>query len=453
MTAIWDDQNRYLVWLEVELAVCEELARMKLIPEKEWRELKKSCAQLVKEGGVDPARVEAIENITRHDVIAFTTAVAEKVGPTSRYIHFGLTSSDVVDTSLSLLIQRAGEILVEDCRILIRILKEKAEKYQDLPTIGRSHGIFAEPTSFGLKFLGWYTEWKRNLSRLEVALEDMKVGKLSGAVGVNAHWDPGFEERVLERLGLRREPVSTQVIPRDRHCALLNAFAVCAGSMERIAVELRHLQRSEVAEVMEGFRKGQKGSSAMPHKRNPISSENLTGCARLLRSYAHAGMENVALWHERDISHSSVERIAFPDSTHLLHYALRRLSQVLENLVVDSGRVRDNLKKAGPTVFSGHFLLELVKQGASREQAYQWVQQCALGSLEGKGDFLDLMCSHQEITSLIPSKKLRYLGSLNHQLKNVPKIYKQALKNPSSDRSGATSKKSIKSRKKPKRTR
>jgi adenylosuccinate lyase len=427
MSRIWDDRHRYQIWLKVELAVCAELARERLIPPKDWKELRAKSEALMKKGGVDPKRVDHHESITRHDVIAFTTAVAEHIGPISRYIHFGLTSSDVVDTSLSIQIQEAGNLLLKDIEGLLKVLKQQAKKYQKLPTMGRSHGIFAEPTSCGLKFLGWHAEWERNHRRLKAAVDNLAYGKLSGAVGVNAHWAPAFEEKVLKTLGLKRETVSTQVIPRDRHAEFLSALALCGSSMERIAVELRHLQRSEVAEVLENFKKGQKGSSAMPHKRNPISSENLTGAARLLRSYSQAGLENVALWHERDISHSSVERVVFPDATILLDYALNRLTSVLGQLVVRSANVKENLKKAGSSVFSGHFLLDLVREGATREDAYAWVQQCALQSFETGQDFLSLMAVHPEIKKRLSPKQIRALGSLNHQLRNVPEIYRRSL--------------------------
>jgi adenylosuccinate lyase len=433
MSAVWEDRRRYQVWLRVELEVCRELAAQGLIPRKHWSELRASGEKLLAEGGVDPKRVDHHEAKTRHDVIAFTTAVAERIGPVARYIHFGLTSSDVVDTSLSLIALEAGDILLEDVRQLLIVLKKQAIRYKKLPTIGRSHGIFAEPTSFGLKFLGWYAEWKRNEERLARALEGMRFGKLSGAVGVNAHWAPAFEKKVLKRLGLGREPVATQVIPRDRHAELLLAVAQCGSSLERVSVELRHLQRSEVGEVLESFRKGQKGSSAMPHKRNPISSENLTGCARLLRAYAQAGLENVALWHERDISHSSVERIALPDAFILLDYALARLTGLVENVVVREDRVAANLEAAGSTVFSGHFLLELVKAGATREDAYAWVQQCALASFETpakgaeKGDFVELLASHPQVSRLLKPAQIRQFGSLKHQLRNVDEIYREVL--------------------------
>jgi adenylosuccinate lyase len=427
MGRLWDERHRYQVWLKVELAVCEQLAKEGLIPQKDWIQLRKKVLALLDAGGVDPERVEHHEAITRHDVIAFTTAVAERIGPVSRYIHFGLTSSDDVDTALSILIQEAGKILRKDLEALVGTLKKQALKYRDLPTIGRSHGIFAEPTSFGLKFLGWYCEWQRNLERFDHALEGLRVGKLSGAVGVNAHWGPAFEKQVLARLGLKREEVSTQVIPRDRHAEFLSVLGICGSSLERIAVELRHLQRSEVGEVLESFQKGQKGSSAMPHKRNPISSENISGCARMLRAYANAAFENVPLWHERDISHSSVERIAFPDATILLDYTLNRMNRVLEQLDVREERVRANLEKAGPTVFSGHYLLALVQEGVTREQAYAWVQQCAIGSLEGKGEFIDLLSKHPDISKTLSKKKIQELGSIKHQLRNVDQIYRSVL--------------------------
>jgi len=431
MAEIWTDKHRYLAWLQVEYAVCEELAARGRIPRKEWVPLKKKLQKLLAEGGVDPKRVDAHEAVTRHDVIAFTAAVAEKVGPEARFVHFGLTSSDVVDTALSLLIQESGLILLRDVTQLLKTLRRLAGKYRSTPTIGRSHGMFAEPTSFGLKFLGWYCEWQRNQMRLSRALEGLRVGKLSGAVGVNTHLEPEFEKKVLARLELKREEVSTQVLPRDRHAELMSVFAVCGSSLERMALELRHLQRSEVGEAREGFQKGQKGSSAMPHKRNPISSENITGCARLLRAYAQAALENIPLWHERDISHSSVERVSLPDSTLLLDYSLVRMTTVLDQLVVDKARIKLNLEKAGSIVFSGHYLLALVEAGATREEAYQWVQECALRTLdssESRGDFVQLLCEHPEVLRRLGEKTIRALGSLKHQLRNVDEIYRQAMK-------------------------
>jgi len=428
MAAIWSEKNRYRLWLKVELAVSAQLAKEGRIPRKAWRELHQECEKLEKKGGLDPKRISVLEASTRHDVIAFTTALAEKVGETARYVHFGLTSSDVVDTATSLQVIAAGELLLEDIDELLRVLKGLARRYKALPTIGRSHGMFAEPTSFGLKFLGWYTEWQRNRERLEHALRGLRFGKLSGAVGVNPHFGPEFEEIVLAKLGLEREPVSTQVVPRDRHAEWMSVLAICGASMERIALELRHLQRSEVGEVLEGFRKGQKGSSAMPHKRNPISSENLTGCARLLRSYAGAALENVGLWHERDISHSSVERVILPDAATLLDYALNRLSGVLQGLVIQESQVRANLSAAGEVVFSGHFLLRLVELGATREEAYAWIQECAMAAQDGKKGFLDCIKKHPEISGRISKAEMEKLGSIRYQTRNVGEIYRRVFK-------------------------
>jgi len=427
MAGIWKDRVRYLTWLKVETVVCEELARQKVISRKDWSRLRPKLNNLIKKGGVNPSRVLYHERKTRHDIIAFTTAVSEKIGPLSRYVHFGLTSSDVLDTSLSILIQDAGSILLSDIRFLLKTLKTKANQFRNLPTIGRSHGIFAEPTSFGLKFLGWYAEWERNLKRLEEALERNRVGKISGAVGVNAHFSPVSEKKMLSQLKLKREPVSTQVIPRDRHAELIQVLAICGCSLERMAVEIRHLQRSEVGELQEGFRKGQKGSSAMPHKRNPISSENISGCARLLRSYAQASLENIVLWHERDISHSSVERVILPDATILLDYALARMNRVITELVVKKERVKANLNQAGSTVFSGHVLLALVQSGVTREKAYQWVQSCALASFEGNGQFTKLLAEHPEIKTRLSRARIKKLGSVDHQLRHVPQIFRSVL--------------------------
>lgn len=428
MSKIWSDRARYHAWLRVELAACEEMARAGLIPRKAWQELRTKCETLLKKGGVDPERVEHHEAITRHDVIAFTTALAEKIGPVSRYVHFGLTSSDVVDSALSLQLREAGELLEQDIDKLLTTLKRQAVRHKKTPTIGRSHGIFAEPTTLGLKFLGWYCEWQRNRARLRRALEGLRVGKLSGAVGVNPHWGVEFEAKVLKKLGLAREPVSTQVIPRDRHAELLAVIALCGSSLERIAVELRHLQRSEVSEAQEPFRKGQKGSSAMPHKKNPISSENITGCARMLRAYAQPSLENIALWHERDISHSAVERVFLPDACILLDYALNRLTGVLTELVVRKDRMKANLAQAGSAVFSGHYLLELVRAGATREEAYAWVQACALKSFESGRDFVALASAHPEIAKRLGRAEIKKLGSLAYQLRNVDGIYREAFR-------------------------
>lgn len=423
MQKIFDEQSKLIAWLRVERAVNDEWIKMKGIPHKEGTLLSKRLSSFIQDRSIDPKRVAEIEKSTRHDVLAFTSAVMELLGPEGRYLHFGLTSSDVVDTGLSLVLQEAGGLIRTEIQSLLSTLKKRSLEYKQLPAIGRTHGMFAEPTSFGLKFLGWYTEWSRNAVRWEEALEQIRFGKLSGAVGVSPHFEPEFEERCLDTLGLKAEEVSTQVIPRDRHAALMSVMAIAAGSLERVAVELRHLQRSEVAEVREEFQKGQKGSSAMPHKRNPISSENLTGCARVLRGYASAGFENIALWHERDISHSSVERIIIPDAFILLHYAIRRLNQILNQVVVDKDGVGRNLKNAGSIVYSGHFLLELVKAGASRDEAYRWIQSCAHEALDSGREFIELIENHEQIKKFLKREQIRKIGSPSYQLRHVGKIY------------------------------
>lgn len=427
MSRLWSDSHKYLTWLKVEYAVCEQMAKDRVIPLKDWRVLKPALLKLIKSGGVKPERVLEIEKVVKHDILAFTTAVAEKVGPTSRYVHFGLTSSDVLDTGLSLQIQESRELILKSVAELLKALKAKAVQFKKTPTIGRSHGIFAEPTSFGLKFLGAYQEWQRHLNRLTQAFDNLNYGKISGAVGVNAHWSPEFEKKVLKQLKLNREKVSTQVLPRDRHAQYLSALALAGTGIERLALEFRHLQRSEVGEVIENFSKGQKGSSSMPHKRNPISGENLTGCARLLRGYLHPGLESVALWHERDISHSSVERVALVDATILFDYALNRLIGLVKGLGVEKSRVSQNLEAAGVLSFSGHFLLELVKKGVTREDAYAWVQECALSSLKG-GNFLTKLSQHPEIKAHLSASEIKKLGSLKYQLRHVDHIYREAIK-------------------------
>ncbi len=424
MAAIWSEEAKFLSWLEVEIAVCRHFARTGVIPRKDWASLHGKLERLARVGGPSPRRIEAIERKTRHDVIAFTTAVAEKVGPLSRWVHFGLTSSDVVDTALSMRAVSSGRILLRGVDALVVALSARARAWKNVPCIGRTHGMFAEPTSLGLKFLGFKEEWVRNRERLERAVEGLSTGKLSGAVGASPHLNPSEETRILKELGLKREPVSTQVLPRDRHAEFFTVLAICGSSLERLAVELRHLQRSEVGELQEGFARGQKGSSAMPHKRNPISAENLTGIARLLRAYAQAALENIALWHERDISHSSVERVIFPDATQALDYALDRMARLVAGLELRYDRVEGNLRAAGETVYSGHLLLELVRSGVTREKAYAWVQQCALRSWDERTSFLKLASQHPEILKALGSaSRVESIVSQKHALRSVDRIF------------------------------
>lgn len=391
MTAIWSPVNRYRIWFEIEALACEALARRGEIPEKAAKVIRtKGDAAMAAFSDADVARIDEIEAETRHDVIAFLTWLAEKVGPESRFVHMGMTSSDVLDTCLAVQMTQATDILLEDMDNLLRALKSRAHEHKHTVTIGRSHGIHAEPMSFGQKLAGHYAEFARNRRRLEVAREEIAVCAISGAVGTYAHIAPEVEEYVASHLGLKAESVSTQVIPRDRHAAYFCALGVIASGIERLATEVRHLQRSEVREAEEFFHAGQKGSSAMPHKRNPVLSENLTGLARLIRSYVTPALENVALWHERDISHSSVERNICPDGTVTLDFALARLTSMMEKLVVYPDQMIANVESLGGVVHSGEVLLVLARAGISREDAYRIVQRAAmatwtkLGTPEGR---------------------------------------------------------------------
>jgi adenylosuccinate lyase len=372
-------------------------------------------------------RVLAIEAEVKHDVIAFLTNVAEYVGPLSRYVHRGMTSSDVVDTCLAVQMRRAGLLIQNDIESLLSSLKTRAQEFSHTPCIGRSHGIHAEPTTFGIKLAGWYAEIKRHHARLASAIEDISVGKLSGAVGTYAGIDPSVEELVMKRLDLRAETVATQVVQRDRHAHFMATLAGIAGSIERFSVEIRHLQRTEVREVMEGFTPGQKGSSAMPHKRNPILTENLCGLARLVRSYAQACFENVALWHERDISHSSVERVAVPDACIALDFMLRRFTSVVKNLVVSPERMIENLELTRGTVFSGHLLLALVDKGTSREDAYKLVQQHALAAWEGGATLQERVQGDPVVAKALSQEEIAEVFSLKRHLREVDRILARAL--------------------------
>jgi adenylosuccinate lyase len=416
MGAIWSDQRRYETWLDVELAAADAMAAAGLVPVDAARELRAKAA-------FDIARIEEIEQTTQHDVIAFTTAVAERVGPAARWLHFGLTSSDVVDTAQALQMREACDLIVKDIAALMNVVRRRADEHRRTPMIGRTHGVHAEPMTFGVKLALWYAELQRDLERVLRARDVVAVGKISGAVGIFAHLDPAIEARVCERLGLRAALVSSQVIQRDRHAELLATLAITAASVEKFAVEIRGLQKTEIGEVEEPFGKGQKGSSAMPHKRNPIGCEQITGLARLLRGNATAAMENVALWHERDISHSSVERVILPDSFIALDHMLRRFTRIAAGMVVYPARMRENLERSRGVVFSGTVLLELARRGISREQAYEWVQRNAMRSFHEQIDFKTLLLADPDLMTVLTRTDVEKAFDLDDQLRNVDAIF------------------------------
>jgi adenylosuccinate lyase len=418
MARIWEPENRFRKWLDVELAACEAWARLGKIP-------KKSLDTIKKKADFDIKRIDEIEKTVKHDVIAFLTSVSEFVGPDSRFIHMGLTSSDILDTSLALLLREAAGLITDDIKGLLKVLKDKAYEHKDTPMMGRSHGIHAEPITFGLKMALWYDEMGRNLERLERAREVISCGKLSGAVGTFSSIDPAVERYVLKKLGLKPELVATQVVHRDRHAEFFSTLAVVASSLEKFAVEIRHLQRTEVLEAEEHFTKGQKGSSAMPHKRNPILSENLTGLARLVRGYSVAAMENVALWHERDISHSSVERVIAPDATILLDFMLSRATGLIRDLVVYPENMLKNMDRLKGVVFSQKVLLKLVEKGTTREEAYAIVQRNAMKVWEGLGDFRSLLIDDEEVMNYLSEKEVDRCFDIKPYLKNVDYIFKR----------------------------
>ncbi|OGW40049.1 MAG: adenylosuccinate lyase [Nitrospirae bacterium GWD2_57_9] len=418
MSGLWDADNRYRAWLEVEILACEANARLGLIP-------KKALATIRKKADFNVKRIEDLEKIVKHDVIAFLTAVGEKVGPDSRYIHLGLTSSDVLDTSLASLMQKASDIIINDIRTLLRTLKKKALQHKNTVMIGRSHGIHAEPVTFGLKMALWYEEMGRALVRMERARDVISVGKVSGAVGTFANIDPSVEAYVCGKLGLRPEPVATQVVQRDRHAEFLSTLALIASSIEKFSVELRHLQRTEVLEAEEYFSEGQKGSSAMPHKRNPISAENLSGLARVVRANSVAAMENVALWHERDISHSSVERIIIPDSTILIDYMLARFNNLVDRLFVYPANMERNMAISKGLFHSETVMLALVGKGIRRETAYSYVQRNAMEVWKKGGDFRQRLKTDQDIRKHLSNKEIDDCFDLSHTLKKVDFIFKR----------------------------
>ncbi len=419
MAALWSDENKFATWLKVEIAVCEAQAQQGVIP-------RNAVARIKKKAKINARRIDAIEAKTNHDVIAFLTNLAENVGPEAKYIHVGLTSSDVLDTSLGYLMKDAGLLIKEKLVDISKLLRRMAPKYKDAVCIGRTHGVHAEPTVFGLKLALWYTESVRNIKRLDDAIADAAVGKLSGAVGNFAHIDPRVEKIVCAKLGLKPALVSTQVTQRDRHAYYLSVLAIIGGMIEKIATEIRSLQRTEILELEESFSKGQKGSSAMPHKKNPITCERLAGLARVLRANAHAGMENMALWHERDITHSSVERIIIPDSTILLHYMLDKLNVILSNLRINTGNMRRNIEVTRGLVYSQRVLLALTDKMPSREAAYAVVQTLAMRSWENGEDFRGLIKSSAEVQKYLKPKEIDTLFDISYYTRRANMIIKRA---------------------------
>jgi len=418
MERIWTEQRKFETWLEIELLACEALAELGEIPRETVKEIREKAS-------FDVQRVSEIEKETKHDVIAFLTSVGEYIGPLSKYLHYGLTSSDVLDTSLGLLLKEASDLILQDIHQLLGVLKEKAYQHKETLMIGRSHGVHAEPITFGLKMALWHDEMKRNLFRMERAKEAVCVGKISGAVGTFAHIPPSVEEYVCKRLGLKAAPISTQIVQRDLHAEFFTTLALIASSIEKFAVELRHLQRTEVLEVEEFFSKGQKGSSSMPHKRNPISSENLSGLARLVRSYSIASLENIPLWHERDISHSSVERVIAPDATILIDYMLSRFTSIVKNLIVYPDHMKTNLEKMGGPIFSEAVLLLLTRKGLSREEAYVAVQRNAMKVWEGGGDFKTFLSQDETIQRLLKPEELNEAFDAKAPLKHIDVVYRR----------------------------
>ncbi len=416
MGAIWTEENRFKAWLEVEILACEAWSELGVIPKEDVKKLRENAS-------FDINRIKEIEEETRHDVVAFTRAVSETLGEERKWVHYGLTSTDVVDTALSYLLKQANDILIGDLERFVDILKEKAQEHKYTVMMGRTHGVHAEPTTFGLKMALWYEEMKRNVERFKHAAENIAVGKMSGAVGTFANIDPFVEKFVCEKLGLKAAPISTQTLQRDRHAHYMSALALVAASIEKFAVEVRGLQKTETREVEEFFAKGQKGSSAMPHKRNPIGSENMTGLARLIRGYMVTAYENVALWHERDISHSSAERVILPDATIALNYMLNRFGNIVKNLTVFPENMQRNMEKTFGLIFSQRVLLTLIDTGMVREEAYDLVQPKAMQAWEEQVPFRSLIESDERITSRLTAEQIEECFDYKHHLKNVDMIF------------------------------
>jgi adenylosuccinate lyase len=418
MKDLWSEQNKFQKWLDIEILACEAMAKLGIIP-------KSALGKIKKNAGFNVKRTSKIEEKTKHDVVAFLTDVAENVGPESRYVHFGLTSSDVLDTSLSLLMREAGQIIVKDLEQLSRSIRRKAYKYKHTPMIGRTHGVHAEPITLGLKFALWYAELDRHRKRLEAAIESISAGKISGAVGTFSNLSPKVEEYVCRKLKLKPAPISNQIVQRDRHAEFLSTLALIASSIEKFATEIRSLQRTEILELEEGFSKGQKGSSAMPHKRNPITCERLCGMARLVRTNAQASMENISLWHERDISHSSVERVVIPDSTTIVDYMLIQFDSIMQNLLVYPRNMMANLNKTKGMIFSGRLLLELSRKTDSKEEAYKIVQENAMRAWTQGRDFRELISGDKRVAQYLTPQQIKECFSLDYYLRHVDYIFKR----------------------------
>ncbi len=423
MKAVWELRRKYEIWLEVELLACEALERAGKVP-------RGVTARIRRRARIEPDRIAAIEQVVKHDVIAFLESLAESVGPEARYLHAGLTSSDIVDTALAVQMTEALDLILRDLEAYLAVLKQRAFEHRDTVMVGRSHGIHGEPVSFGFKLAIWYEEARRHRARLRAVRDEVAVGKLSGAMGTFAHLGPEVEAFVCRRLGLKPDPISSQVVQRDRHAAYLSALALLAASIEKVATEIRHLQRTEVLEAEEYFSAGQKGSSAMPHKRNPIASENLCGLARIVRANSLAALENVALWHERDISHSSVERVILPDSTILVDYMLVRLTELIRTLLVYPDRMRRNLELTGGLIYSQRLLLALVERGAQRTEAYEAVQRNAMEAWQGRAGFQELIAKDPLVTKYLRPAEIRACFDPQHYLRHLGKIFQRVFGRP-----------------------